>query len=54
MDVCTGALTDEVKVLKLTISRFIIYCSYIPIHGLWPYFITTISLRYIINIVAKA
>ena len=36
MEVCTGALANEVKALKLTISRLKILL--IPIHGLRPCF----------------
>ena len=46
MDVCTGALTDEIKALKLTISKFVIglYISFMG-YGL----VSFTQYRYIVR-----
>ena len=44
MDVCIGALTDEIKALILIISTSILATVY-SIHGLWPYFRDTAMER---------
>ena len=46
-------LTPGLKLIKLRHEMdhlCVCIISYIPIHGLWPWFIATLPLRYVINI----